>query len=227
MRLRSIHIIITIITLLVVVSLLLCSGSLFISEIIPTGTTAITQPSIVELISSQLVKSKFIKLSYPILIPSASGPDAAAVYNPAVVFVNGTFYMFYRAQSKWHGTSVIMLAISYDGIHFEKLNLTVIYPTLKEELIGGCEDPRIVKVNDTYYMTYTAYDGKTARLALARSKDLIHWEKIGIVFPEWSWCKSGAILPVKINGKYIMYFGDSNIWIAYSDDMVHWVTSKD
>ncbi len=78
MRLRSIHIIIIIITLLVVVSLLLCSGSLFISEIIPTRTTAITQPSIVELISSQLVKSKFIKLSYPILIPSASGPDAAA-----------------------------------------------------------------------------------------------------------------------------------------------------
>jgi len=77
--------------------------------------------------------------------------------------------MFYRAQSEWHGTSVIMLATSYDGIHFEKLNLTVIYPTLKEELIGGCEDPRIVKVNDTYYMTYTAYDGKTAG-----SKDLIH-----------------------------------------------------
>ncbi len=91
---------------------------------------------------------------------------------------------------------------------------------------GGCEDPRIVVVNGTFYMTYTAYDGKTARLALARSKDLVHWEKLGIVFPEWGWSKSGAILPIKINGKYIMYFGDSNIWIAYSDDMIHWVTDK-
>lgn len=24
-----------------------------------------------------------------------------------------------------------------------------------------------------------------------------------------------------------MYFGDSNIWIAYSEDMIHWVTNKD
>ncbi len=118
-------------------------------------------------------------------LPSAIGLDSGVVFNPAVVFVNGIFYMFYRAQSVWHGTSVIMLAVSYDGAHFVKLNLTVLSPTLKEEMKGGCEDPRVVEVNSTYYMTYTAYDGKTAKLALARSKDLIHWEKLGIAFPEW------------------------------------------
>ncbi len=59
----------------------------------------------------------------PILVPDGEGPDASAVYNPAVVYVNGTFFMFYRAQEKWRGTSVIMLAVSTDGIHFTKLNL--------------------------------------------------------------------------------------------------------
>ena len=173
---------------------------------------------------------KFTKLTKPILTPESIGFKYGAVYNPAVVYVNGTFYMFYRAQRFWHGVSYIRLAISRDGIHYIDLDRVVIRPTLKEELSGlggGCEDPRIVKVNDTYYMTYTAFDGRIARLALARSKDLIHWEKLGIVFPDWGWSKSGAILPIKINGKYIMYFGDSNIWIAYSEDMVHWVTDRE
>ncbi|RLG87760.1 MAG: glycosidase [Thermoprotei archaeon] len=168
------------------------------------------------------------KLSSPILRPSGEGYDAKAVYNPSVVRLeNGTYLMFYRAQASWRGTSVIMMAKSYDGIHFNRTGIVALEPTLKEELLGGCEDPRIVKVNDTWYMTYTAYDGKVARLALAVSKDLMHWEKLGILFPEWGWSKSGAILPVKIRGKYVMYFGDSNIWIAYSEDMVHWIASKD
>ncbi|NPA96932.1 MAG: glycosidase, partial [Crenarchaeota archaeon] len=168
----------------------------------------------------------FTKLPSPVLRPSGRGPDAAATYNPAVVYVNGTFYMFYRAQARWRGTSVIMLAVSRDGVHFKKLGKVVLYPTLKEEMGGGCEDPRIVEVNGTYYMTYTAYDGKVARLALAVSRDLVHWKKLGIVFPRWGWSKSGAILPVKIRGRYVMYFGDSNIWIAYSKDMIHWVTNR-
>ncbi len=174
-----------------------------------------------------LTREVFVKNEYPVLSPGPEWIDAAATYNPAVIYVNNTFYMFYRAQYRFHGTSVIMLAISRDGIHFNKTYKVVLYPTLLEEMNGGCEDPRIVVVNNTYYMTYTAYDGRNARLALARSKDLIHWEKLGVVFPNWTWSKSGAILPVKIYGKYIMYFGDSNIWIAYSTDMIHWVTSKD
>jgi len=177
--------------------------------------------------SAEAPLPSFTKLPHPILAPSGRGPDAAATYNPAVVYVNGTFYMFYRARARWGGTSVIMLAVSRDGVHFRRLGKVVLYPTLKEELRGGCEDPRIVEVNGTYYMTYTAYDGRVARLALARSRDLIHWEKLGVVFPKWGWSKSGAILPVKVNGEYVMYFGDTDIWIAYSRDVVHWVTSRD
>jgi len=29
-------------------------------------------------------------------------------------------------------------------------------------------------------------------------------------------------VPWKINGRYVMYFGDSSIWIAYSDDLIDW-----
>ena len=162
----------------------------------------------------------------PIVFPDGEGFDASATFNPAAVVKNGRVYLFYRAQEVWFGTSVIGLAVSDDGLHFTKMEEPVVVPEYSWEIPGGCEDPRIVRVNDTYYMTYTAYDGKTARLALARSKDLIHWEKLGIVFPEWGWSKSGAILPVKVNGYYWMYFGDSNVWIARSKDMVHWETDR-
>jgi len=163
----------------------------------------------------------------PIIFPDGDGPDAAATFNPAAIVKNGIVYLFYRAQPSWHGVSVIMLATSEDGVHFKRAETIVIAPEYVWEKGGGCEDPRIVEVNGTYYMTYTAYDGKTARLALALSRDLLHWKKIGLVFPRWGWCKSGAIVPVKINGYYWMYFGDSNIWIARSKDLIHWETRKE
>ena len=166
----------------------------------------------------------------PILLPQGTGFEAKAVFNPAAIVVNDTIYLFYRAEDwtghgKWNGTSRIGLAYSIDGIHFTRRPKPVITPEFDYETPGGCEDPRIVKINDTYFLTYTAYDGKTARLALATSKNLINWEKKGIIIP-WQWTKAGAILPEKINDKYVMYFGDKNIWIAYSDDFVNWTVDE-
>ena len=169
--------------------------------------------------------SKFEKRG-PVVLPDREGFDAAAAFNPAAIVREGKVYLFYRAQSEWHGMSVIALAVSVDGVIFVKAERPVVTPEYEWELGAGCEDPRVVEVNGTYYMTYTAYDGETARLALAVSKDLVNWEKKGLIFPWWGWCKSGAIVPVKINGYYWMYFGDSNIWVARSKDMIHWETDR-
>ena len=91
----------------------------------------------------------------------------------------------------------------------------------------GCEDPRVVKVDDHFYLTYTAYDGETARLALATSKDLRVWEKRGLLFPDRGWTKSGAILAAPIGGKYWMYLGDSNIWAAHSPNLLDWTVVEE
>jgi predicted GH43/DUF377 family glycosyl hydrolase len=47
----------------------------------------------------------------------------------------------------------------------------------------GVEDARVVKIDDLFYMSYTGYDGTNARGALATSKDLLHFKKLGIVVP--------------------------------------------
>jgi predicted GH43/DUF377 family glycosyl hydrolase len=47
---------------------------------------------------------------------------------------------------------------------------------------GGCEDPRITFVEPLrrYVMTYTAFSSRGPRIALAASKDLFHWERMGL-----------------------------------------------
>lgn len=163
----------------------------------------------------------------PIITPQGSTWEAKDVFNPAAFTDGKTIYMLYRAEDstgigQWNGTSRIGLAESTDGYHFERHEKPIFGPEEEYELPGGTEDPRIVKIDDTFYLTYTAYDGKTARLALASSRDLYNWERHGILFPDLEWSKAGAIVPQEINGRYWMYFGDTNIWAAWSDNLTNW-----
>lgn len=108
------------------------------------------------------------------------------------------------------------------------------YPTEEYEKNGGVEDPRLVQFGETYYLTYTGYNKKDAQLCLATSKDLVHWERQGVIIPankgNWNvkWTKSGAIVPEKIDGKYWMYFLGTNAdnkdqaGLASSTDLLHW-----
>lgn len=168
------------------------------------------------------------------------------VFNPAAVVRHDTVFLLYRAEDKigkFAGTSRIGLAWSVDGIHFQRHSTPVLYPDndaeKKYEWEGGCEDPRIVEdQNGIYYLTYTGYDGDKARLMIALSKDLYHWKKMGHAFANAyhgkyvnEWSKSGSIvckyengkaIAVKINGKYWMYWGDTDIFLASSGDLIHW-----
>lgn len=184
------------------------------------------------------------------------------VLNPTAVVKNDTVFLLYRAQDL-KGTSRIGMATSTDGLHFKKIQSPVFYPdndsmkinewnykkSLSEQTnsedcyfcyFDGVEDPRIVESeNGDYIMTYTSYDGKTARLSIASSKDLKTWEKHGLVLKGEKykdiWSKAGAIvselygnkmIAKRINGKYWMYFGDTNIFIAHSNDLINWEVAE-
>lgn len=168
----------------------------------------------------------------PIITPRGNDWESKDVFNPTVWSDGDTLYMLYRAEDStgigdWNGTSRLGLATSTDGINFKRLDEPVLEPSEPWELPGGVEDPRVVKIEDTFYLTYTAYDGETARLALATSPDLKSWQKHGLVFPDSGWTKAGAILPHKVNGKWWMYYGDTNIWAAHSKDLLNWNTIEE
>jgi predicted GH43/DUF377 family glycosyl hydrolase len=174
----------------------------------------------------------------PILSPQGNGWESAGAFNPSVIMHDGRIVMLYRAQDA-NGTSRLGYASSTDGINFTRRAEPVLSPEADYERGGGVEDPRLVKIGNTFYLTYTAYNKKDAQLALAVSKDLVHWERKGVILPaykgRWNvgWTKAGAILPEQIDGKYWMYYMGTapdktdQMGIAYSTDLLQWTDALD
>jgi len=178
---------------------------------------------------------------------------ALHTFNPAAVVKDGRVCVLFRAEDDSGAmaigghTSRIGLAESQDGLHFVSHAAPVLFPAVDEqrtnEWTGGCEDPRVVETEvGNYVMTYTEYDRdgqrRLARLGSASSSDLIHWTKHGPVFEKLGgsfanhYCKSGAILTQLVKGrllaakhlnKYWMYWGEGEIRLASSDDLVSWI----
>lgn len=182
----------------------------------------------------------------PILSPEGDGFESTGTFNPSVVKKDGKYVMLYRAQDR-KGTSSLGYAASDDGIHFKRRPQPVMTAEAPYEKGGGVEDPRLQKVGETYYLTYTGYnnvdgiaaDKKDAQLCLATSTDLLHWQRHGVIIPAYqgrwnvNWTKSGAIVSEKINGKYWMYYladaknQGSQMGVAYSEDLLHWTEALD
>jgi predicted GH43/DUF377 family glycosyl hydrolase len=174
----------------------------------------------------------------PIISPRGHSWESAGTFNPAVIFRNGKVVMLYRAQDT-NGTSRLGYAESKDGVHFSRAPQPVLAPQADYEKDGGVEDPRLVKFEDTFYLTYTGYNKKDAQLCLATSRDLRHWQRRGVILPaykgNWNvgWTKSGAIVPEKINGQYWMYFlgtgpdKTDQMGLAYSSDLIHWTEATE
>lgn len=163
----------------------------------------------------------------PILTPilKESSFERDCVYNPAAAIKDGKVCLLYRAEARHNNyISRIGLALSKDGFKFKRYSKN---PVIKEDKKlkrekRGCEDPRVVKVDQGYFLTYTAYQGgKKIYLCGAISKDLIHWKKIGTLF---SGEKAGALVQnYKYNGKYVMYFGEGeSLKVALSKDLKKW-----
>lgn len=173
----------------------------------------------------------------PVLRPSGSGWQSANVYNPAAIVLGDRVVLLYRAHAE-DRVSHIGLAVSSDGLSFDAEPDPVLTPEHDYER-QGCEDPRIARIDGTFYLTYTGYDGTTAQLCLATSTDLRNWTKHGSLFPEFNtwatlpvgpdrpWSKAGVICPEPIGGRYRMFFGEGAIHAASSDDLLHWTIDND
>lgn len=169
-------------------------------------------------------------------------------FNPAATIYDEKIVVLYRAEDKsgigiGRRTSRLGYATSVDGVTFQRRSIPVFYPDndLQKSLEwpGGCEDPRIaVTVDGLYVMMYTQWNRDIPRLAVATSKDLVHWTKYGPAFAKAydgkfynMACKSGSILTElidgrqvikKVGGKYFMYWGEEHVFAATSEDLVNW-----
>jgi predicted GH43/DUF377 family glycosyl hydrolase len=109
--------------------------------------------------------------------------ENSGVINPGVLKEVNSVHIFYRAVSDNNYSSIGYCKLK-DPLTIEKRNQSPIIVSEFDYESHGVEDPRIVKIEDTYYLTYTAYNGVNALGALATSKDLINWDKKGIITPQ-------------------------------------------
>ena len=183
----------------------------------------------------------------PILKPIASHVwESKAVFNPAAIYENGKIHIIYRAVGD-NDVSVMGMAISNDGVTIdERLDEPIYVPRKAWEGIrkrggpgyaglfasgdayGGCEDPRITKVNDRYYMTYVAYDGwgppRVALTSIAvtdfQNRNWDEWKEPVLISRPGVVDKNATIFPEKIDGKYCIFHRIyPNILVDFVDNL--------
>lgn len=117
-----------------------------------------------------------------ILEKSSNEFENEGVLNPAVIRVGDSVHIFYRAVSTGNYSSIGYCRLDGPLTLVEKWDRPILAAEFDYES-HGVEDARIVSIDNTYYMTYTAYDGINARGALATSKNLVNFTKKGIIVP--------------------------------------------
>jgi beta-1,2-mannobiose phosphorylase / 1,2-beta-oligomannan phosphorylase len=169
----------------------------------------------------------------PVLLPDPASPwECYNVFNPGVLHHAGAFHMFYRAQGlDW--ISRLGYAVSADGVHWNRLREPVLGPVDGSDS-RGLEDPRIVEIEGTFYMTYTAYgrdfhgsgtpthNGGGILPMIARSRNLLTWQRLGpIVRGENN--KDHVLFPRRIDGRFAaLHRRWPEVWLAWSDDLLTW-----
>jgi predicted GH43/DUF377 family glycosyl hydrolase len=154
------------------------------------------------------------------------------VFNGAVVKRGNEYIHLLRVESQ-QGYSVFALARSKDGLHFTVEDKPVMEPARKGPFARyekrGIEDPRITEIEGVYYVMYTAYSKYGPRIALAKTEDFFHYERIAIVSEPGN--KDGILFPERINGEYVRLDrpigkGVGSMWVSYSKNLVDWGKSE-
>jgi predicted GH43/DUF377 family glycosyl hydrolase len=154
------------------------------------------------------------------------------VFNGTPVKIGDEYLLLLRVEGQ-QGYSVLALAHSRDGFHFKVEERPVLMPAKTgifakyEEL--GIEDPRATYCAGAYYVMYTAYSRYGARIALARTEDFHHFERIALVSEPGN--KDGVLFPEQIDGKYVRLdrpigLGTGSIWLSRSEDLYSWGESE-
>ncbi len=147
----------------------------------------------------------------PVLVPRVDILwEAQGAFNGCPVKDGKTIHLVYRANAvnrDVHGARMSLPTIGYakstDGVHFSDRQ-QLITPTEEWEMYG-CEDPRVTKMGDTFYIFYTAlskypFRADGIRVAVATTKDFKKILSKHLVTPFNA--KAMALFPEKVNGKY-------------------------
>lgn len=136
------------------------------------------------------------------------------VFNPAVMQEGKDIHIFYRAVRDGNFSTLGYCKLDGPLKIVERHKKPIFYSETPEEF-QGVEDPRITKIDDTYYLAYSAYDGINVFGAYATSKDLKTFERQGIITPKFTFEEYSKLIKnnfEKINLMHLMFY---NLFIRY------------
>jgi len=170
----------------------------------------------------------------PIVQPGLYKWRMAAVFNPGVIYDDGKFFMYERAAGglrPFH--CYIGMLESEDGVRFRHVKDEPVFtPEMAGSPYGSIQDPRVVKIDDTYYMTFAfrpyawsyhptglgvpecsaadfpGFSGRPednqSRSGIAVSKDRVHWEFLCWATPLELDDRDVILFPEKIGGRFAL-----------------------
>lgn len=123
-----------------------------------------------------------------LLTKTEYGFENEGAFNPAVYKDpdSDTVHIFYRAVRTGNYSSIGYCKLDGPTTVTERHDKPLIFPELPYES-QGIEDPRITKIKDTYYLTYSAYDNVNVLGAYATSKNLTEFHKQGVITPRFTY----------------------------------------
>lgn len=174
----------------------------------------------------------------PILTPSQNQWEDLLVFNPGAIMKDGVVHLIYRATGKNDDKSRFGLATSHDGIHFKRYDEPLYSGCGNEFETLGIEDSRVVDIEGTYYLSYTAVSGnltaevnpnwhdqivKVPHIALSSTRDFVNYTDYGVIIPDSSG-KDSSLFPRKINGKFALLYrtGARKTFFSTSSDVASW-----
>lgn len=170
------------------------------------------------------------------------------VFNPGVAEYKQSTMLLYRAYDISY-VSRLGLATSQDGMSFKQYEHPAIDtdPDDPYERMG-IEDPRITKIDDTYYIIHTAASyhrisenfkvsgiGEDTpwrvRVAMHTTTDFKRYTHHGVILPDIA-AKNAALFPQKINNQYCLIYrewigAESIVKISFTDDFNSWQHTKE
>jgi beta-1,4-mannooligosaccharide/beta-1,4-mannosyl-N-acetylglucosamine phosphorylase len=159
--------------------------------------------------------------------------DVTSVFNPGAVKFGGRYLLMLRVQSRSRETFMVM-AESPDGVHFAVVPEVVNFKGLEEipERIYHVYDARITPLEGAFDIMFAMDMDSGCQLGLARTKDFRDFRFLGITSTDD--VRNGVLFPEKVNGCYLRLerpnrarleggpTTGSTIWLAESDDLIHW-----
>ncbi len=155
-------------------------------------------------------------------------PGVARIFNSAVMPYEGRFVGVFRGE-ELTGVPHIYLGWSRDALHwdFEPERIPFTDEEGKPFMPIYAYDPRLVKVEDTYYIIW-CQDFYGAAIGVAKTQDFKRFVRVENPFLPFN--RNAVLFPRKINGNFVMLsrpsdsghtpFGD--IFVSESPDMEFW-----